>query len=179
MQMAPIRSVREQSYAVPGKRLSARQDATLRATGDHSPCACASMVADVGVRAAGLPGASRKAGGGARARDAAGPAARVRPPPAHLSRALRGRGGGPGAACTAAVVSSAASSAPGPHHAGKEPAAGRHLPAALRMAPGAPTRGSGRLLGPYKRLTQPERALQRGGPGQIPRERGRRVDLQY
>lgn len=38
------------------------------------------MVAVFGLRAAGLPGASREAGGGARARNAAGPAARARPP---------------------------------------------------------------------------------------------------
>lgn len=135
----------EQSYVVLGKRLFALQDATLRAIGDLSPCACASMVADFGLRAAGLPGASREAGGGARALNAAGPAVRARPPPAHLLRTLRGRGGGPRAACAAAAaaVSSAASSLPGPDHAVKEPAAGRHLPAALRMAPRAPTPGSG------------------------------------
>lgn len=133
----------EQSYVVLGKRLFALQDATLRAIGDLSPCACASMVADFGLRAAELPGASREAGGGARALNAAGPAVRARPPPAHLSRALRGRGGRPRASCAAAAVSSAASSPPGPDHAVKEPAAGRHLPAALSMAPRAPTPGSG------------------------------------
>lgn len=60
-----------------GKGLYVPQGLTLRAVGDHSPRACASMVADFGLSAAGAPGAWRRSSSGARARNAAGTAARV------------------------------------------------------------------------------------------------------
>lgn len=54
-------------------RFCAPEDLPLRAIGDHSPCACASMVADFGLSAAAAPAALRRvAGSGGAALNAAG-----------------------------------------------------------------------------------------------------------
>ena len=133
-----------------GKGLYAPQGLTLRAVGDHSPRACASMVADFGLSAAGTPGAWRRSSSGARARNAAGTAARV------LSRHARSERSAEGVE-TAERPPSARFWLPpplpvhlGPGLAGRQPTAGRHLPAAPRIGRTAPAPGSGRVLRPMK-----------------------------
>lgn len=109
--------------------LGARQDLTLRAVGVHSPCACASMVADFGLSVARTPWRFADT-------QAAVPelraqlARRSRPLAARAWRSRRGRGGEPrGSHHWPLLVPSAPSSPPGPDRAGKEsplaPPAGR------------------------------------------------------